>query len=107
LHWFLAGAAAAAGALVARPEAYRRMRGVLEPSPPQPLLTPPRETGGEPAAPPSPARAAQPPPPPAPAVDPAETDAMRMKIDQTRARIAEKAAHSTDTEAPPAPPPES
>jgi hypothetical protein len=79
IRWFLAGAAAAAGTLVAAPDAYRRLRTLVEP---------PERKALPPGPPPEPEAAAE----TAPAVDPAESDALRERIENTRARVRQKAA---------------
>ena len=84
VRWFIAGAAAAAGALVAAPKAYERLRS-LAGADDAPQLTD--------APPPPPA--ATPRPRPAAAIatfDVERTSELRQKIDETRARIHEKTA---------------
>jgi hypothetical protein len=88
VRWFIAGAAAAAGALVAAPKAYERLRS-LAGADDAPQLTD--------AAPPPPA--APPRPRPAAAIatfDVERTSELRQKIDETRARIHEKTAVRPD-----------
>ena len=87
-RWFLVGAAAA-GALAAVPAALRRMR-MAEPPPFESAEAEPEPAEAPPAAHRPPAE-----PPPVSVFatfDPTETNEMRAKIDETRARIAEKAA---------------
>ena len=94
VRWFLAGAAAAAGALVV----YRRSRSDafelddFQPTPVQePAEPPPTRRDPRPAA----AFAT---------IDPEATQEMRTRIDETRARIAEKAAaKAAEDDASPAP----
>lgn len=88
VRWFIAGAAAAAGALVAAPKAYERLRS-LAGADDAPQLTD--------AVPPPPA--APPRPRPAAAIatfDVERTSELRQKIDETRARIHEKTAVRPD-----------
>ena len=77
---FSAGAAAAAGALVAAPDAYRRLRTLVEP--PERKALPPGPTA-EPHAETAPAVETK------PAVDPAESDALRERIEDPGPRAAE------------------
>jgi len=84
VRWFIAGAAAAAGALVAAPKAYERLRS-LAGADDAPQLTD--------VAPPPPAAPPRPRPPAAIATfDVERTSELRQKIDETRARIQEKTA---------------
>jgi len=98
LRWFIAGAAAATGALVAAPSAYNKLRGLVDhdalPAPPEPLeLT---ETVAAEAdhgsvkvtAPPAPAAAF--------ATYDRDAEELREKIENTRGRIREKAAAPAD-----------
>jgi hypothetical protein len=89
VRWFIAGAATAAGALVAAPKAYERLRSL---------------TGADDApqlvdAPPPPPPAEPPKARPAAAIatfDVERTSELRQKIDETRARIHEKTAVRPD-----------
>jgi len=84
VRWFIAGAATAAGALVAAPKAYERLRSLtaaddapqLVDAPPPPPAEPPK---ARPAAAIATFRVERP-------------SALRQKIDETRARIQEKTA---------------
>lgn len=88
VRWFIAGAAAAAGALVAAPKAYERLRS-LAGADDAPQLTD--------VAPPPPAAPPRPRPPAAIATfDVERTSELRQKIDETRARIHEKTAVRPD-----------
>ena len=101
LRWFIAGAAAATGALVAAPSAYEKLRGVVDrgalPEPaPIPELTETvaaAEESGNGAATAAPAPAA-----PAAAFATYDRDAeeLRGKIESTRGRIRQKAAPPAD-----------
>jgi ABC-type amino acid transport substrate-binding protein len=97
LRWFIAGAAAATGALVAAPSAYTRLRGLVDhdalPAPEPPLEL--AETVAEAdngsvkvATPPAPAAAF--------ATYDRDADELREKIENTRGRIREKAAPPVD-----------
>jgi hypothetical protein len=93
IRWFIAGAAAGAGALVATPDVYRRLRTAVEAVAPPPELPP--------GAPDTPAtevppelddRARDEPELTDPgAVESEDTAELRVRIDETRARIHEKA----------------
>ena len=101
-RWFIVGAAATAGALVAAPGAYQRLRGLVAAGDP-PLLEPG----------PAPEPAYQPPPAPAaafatydrpeqaPSVAEEDTAELRLRIDETRDRIRRRAQDGVevDTEA--------
>ena len=85
----MAGAGVAAGALVAAPGAYQRLRTLVQPIE-RPALPMPAEQ--------PPPAAAQPPPPAAafatyepPTVDDEETAELRLRIDETRDRIRRRA----------------
>jgi hypothetical protein len=88
VRWFIVGAAAAAGALVAAPKAYERLRSLtgadeapeLVDAPPAPPVEAPR---------PRPAAAIA-------TFDVERTSELRQKIDETRARIHEKTAVRAD-----------
>jgi hypothetical protein len=92
MRWFMVGAAAAAGALVATPSAYQRLRALVAPIE-RPMLPP----GDEQAYTPPPTAAAPPPPAaafatydaPPPADD--DTAELRLRIDETRDRIRRRA----------------
>lgn len=87
VRWFIAGAAAAAGALVAAPKAYERLRSLTGADTAPELVdvppAPPVETRPRPAA----AIAT---------FDVERTSELRQKIDETRARIHEKTAVRAD-----------
>ncbi len=87
VRWFIAGAAAAAGALVAAPKAYERLRS-LAGADDAPQLT---DAPPPPAAPPRPRPAAA-----IATFDVERTSELRQKIDETRARIHEKTAVRPD-----------
>ena len=90
VRWFMAGAGVAAGALVAAPGAYQRLRTLLQP-PYRPALPPPRDDTPAPVREPAPAAAfAAYDAPPAPAEDD-ETTELRLRIDETRDRIRRRA----------------
>jgi hypothetical protein len=91
MRWFMVGAAAAAGALVATPSAYQRLRALVAPVE-RPMLPP----GDEQAHTPPPAAPAPPPAgafatydAPPPADD--DTAELRLRIDETRDRIRRRA----------------
>jgi hypothetical protein len=96
LRWFMVGAAATAGALVAAPTAYNRLRGLVETSAP-PMLPP--ASDWQPPAPPPHAEPATTRPAAAfagyeaPAAEPnaEETAELRLRIDETRDRIRKRA----------------
>src|SRR5262245_47329068 len=101
LRWFIAGAAAATGALVAAPSAYNKLRGLVDhdalPAPADPLELTETVAAAEPsngAATPT----ATAPPAPAAAFATYDRDAeeLREKIENTRGRIREKAAAPAD-----------
>jgi hypothetical protein len=84
VRWFIAGAAAAAGALVAAPKAYERLRGATGHD------DAPTITEAPPVAPVEPAK-----PRPAAAIaqfDVERSTELRQRIDETRARIHQKTA---------------
>jgi hypothetical protein len=101
-RWFIVGAAATAGALVAAPGAYQRLRGLVAAGDP-PLLEP--GPASEPAYRPPPAPAAAfatyDSPEPEPAVADEDTAELRLRIDETRDRIRRRAKNGLedDTEA--------
>jgi hypothetical protein len=96
-RWFIAGAAAGAGVLVAAPDAYRRLRTALEAVVPPPELppgapdtpatdvvaAPPRGRREEPIAETVEAE-------PVTTFESDDTTELRLRIDETRARIHEK-----------------
>jgi hypothetical protein len=84
MRWFMAGAAAAAGALVATPSAYQRLRALVAPVE-RPMLPP----GDERAHTPPPAAAFATYDAPPPADD--DTAELRLRIDETRDRIRRRA----------------
>lgn len=91
MRWFMVGAAAAAGALVATPSAYQRLRALVAPVE-RPMLPPgeqqPPTPPAEPAAtPPAAAFATYDAPPPADD----DTAELRLRIDETRDRIRRRA----------------
>jgi len=103
LRWFIVGAAATAGALVAAPTAYQRLRGLVAPS--QPMLAP----GADDLQPPAPPTTVEPMTTrpaaafagyEAPAVDPSadETAELRLRIDETRGRIRKRAQDGLGTD---------
>ena len=100
-RWFIVGVAATAGALVAAPGAYQRLRGLVAAGDP-PLLEP--GPAPEPAyqPPPSPAAAfATYDPPPAataPPVSDDDTAELRLRIDETRDRIRRRVQESPTDE---------
>jgi len=88
VRWFIAGAAAAAGALVAAPKAYDRLRSLAGADDAPELVDVP---------PPPPVERAKPRPAAAIATfDVERTSELRQKIDETRARIHEKTAVRPD-----------
>ena len=99
-RWFIVGVAATAGALVAAPGAYKRLRGLVAAGDP-PLIEPG----------PAPQPAYQPPPPPAAAFatyDPPESEPsvadehtaeLRLRIDETRDRIRRRAKDGVEADA--------
>ena len=101
-RWFIVGAAATAGGLVAAPGAYQRLRGLVAAGDP-PLLEP--GPASEPAYQPPPAPAAAfatyDPPEPEPTVADEDTAELRLRIDETRDRIRRRAKNGLeeDTEA--------
>ncbi len=99
-RWFIVGAAATAGALVAAPSAYQRLRGLVAAGEPQ-LLEP--GPGPEPAYQPPPAPAAAfatyDPPEPEPLVADEDTAELRLRIDETRDRIRRRAKDGVEADA--------
>ena len=101
-RWFIVGAAATVGALVAAPSAYQRLRGLVAADEPQ-LLEP--GPAPEPAYQPPPAPAAAfatyDPPEPESSVADEDTAELRLRIDETRDRIRRRAKDGVeaDTEA--------
>jgi hypothetical protein len=103
IRWFIAGAAAGAGALVATPDVYRRLRTALETVVPAPQL--PRGAPDTPATEVPPGLDEEPvyeePEPELIDVETEDTTELRIRIDETRARIHEKAqgpGREADTE---------
>ena len=99
-RWFIVGAAATAGVLVAAPGAYQRLRGLvaaddqtlLEPGPaPEPAY----EAPTAPAA----AFATSDPPEPEPMVADEDTAELRLRIDETRDRIRRRAKDGLEADA--------
>jgi hypothetical protein len=85
VRWFIAGAAAAAGALVAAPKAYERLRGAIGRDDDVPAIAE--------APPPVPVEPAKPRPAAAIAqFDVERSSELRQRIDETRARIHQKTA---------------
>ncbi len=106
IRWFLAGAAVTAGALAAAPGAYQRLRSVIGPvtSPllPAGLRDDDFEEAGDLSAFDAAADDAGPFVPGAPSVEPVTDDTaeLRMRIDETRARIHERAQSAREDEEP-------
>lgn len=84
VRWFIAGAAAAAGALVAVPKAYDRLRGAIGHDDVPEIADAPPAATVEPAKPRPAAAIAQ--------FDLERSTELRQRIDDTRARIHEKTA---------------
>lgn len=103
LRWFAVGAAAAAGALVAAPSAYQRLRAALAPAS-QPVLTagepgPATDPQAERPVPPAAAFATYDPPPAASAPRPDDDTAeLRLRIDETRDRIRRRVQDAPEDE---------
>ena len=101
-RWFIVGAAATAGALVAAPGAYQRLRGLVAAGEPRcssrgrPRSRP---TSRRPA--PAAAFATYDPPEPESSVADEDTAELRLRIDETRDRIRRRAKDGVeaDTEA--------
>lgn len=95
-RWFIVGAAATAGVLVAAPGAYQRLRGLVAADDPA-LLDP----GPAPEPAPAAAFATYDPPEPEPMVADEDTAELRLRIDETRDRIRRRAKDGleADTEA--------
>lgn len=95
-RWFIVGAAATAGVLVAAPSAYQRLRGLVSADDPA-LLDP----GPAPEPAPAAAFATYDPPEPEPMVADEDTAELRLRIDETRDRIRRRAKDGleADTEA--------
>jgi hypothetical protein len=87
MRWFMVGAAAAAGALVATPSAYKRLRGMVAPVE-RPMLPPGEQQTPTPPAEPAATTFATYAAPPAADDDTAE---LRLRIDETRDRIRRRA----------------
>ena len=99
-RWFIVGAAATAGVLVAAPGAYQRLRGLVAAGDP-PLLEP--GPAPEPAYDPPPAPAAAfatyDPPDPEALVADEDTAELRLRIDETRDRIRRRAKDGLEADA--------
>ena len=97
---FIVGVAATAGALVAAPGAYQRLRGLVAAGEPQ-LLEP--GSAPEPAYQPPPAPAAAfatyDPPESEPSVADEDTAELRLRIDETRDRIRRRAKDGVEADA--------
>jgi hypothetical protein len=93
IRWFIAGAVAGAGALVATPDAYRRLRAALESVAPPPSLPPgaPDTPATEIVEMPATAVHEDPIVPEPTSIESEDTVELRIRIDETRARIHEKA----------------
>ena len=89
IRWFLAGAAAAAGTLVAAPDAYRRLRTLVEP---------PERKALPPGPPPEPQRRERARGRGHARGRPGSVDALRERIESTRARVRQKAAREPGDE---------
>jgi hypothetical protein len=87
IRWFLAGAATAAAALVAAPESYNRLRGLLETS--GDTTHPPADEAAAFAGYDAPADAAR---------SDEDTAELRLRIDETRQRIRRRAEDGTAAE---------
>ena len=101
-RWFIVGAAATAGALVAAPGAYQRLRGLVAASEPQMLEPGPApKPAYQPPPAPAAAFATYDPPEPEPSVADEDTAELRLRIDETRDRIRRRAKDGVeaDTEA--------
>jgi len=98
IGWFLAGAATAAAALVAAPESYNRLRGLVETS--GDTMPPPTdETHTSPGdVAPAAAFAGYDAPADAGRSDEEDTAELRLRIDETRQRIRRRAEDSAATE---------
>lgn len=106
IRWFLAGAAVTAGALAAAPGAYQRLRSVVGPvsSPllPSGLGENDFEETGDASGVGAAADDSHPFVPGTPAPEPVDDDTaeLRARIDETRARIHERAQSAQQDEAP-------
>ena len=101
-RWFIVGAAATAGALVAAPGAYQRLRRLVAAGEPQMLEPGPApEPAYQPPPAPAAAFATYDPPEPEPSVADEDTAELRLRIDETRDRIRRRAKDGVeaDTEA--------
>ena len=98
-RWFIVGAAATAGALVAAPGAYQRLRGLVAAGEPK-LLEP--GAAPEPASQPPPEPAATfatyDPPEPESSVGDEDTAELRLRIDETRDRIRRRAKDGVEAD---------
>jgi hypothetical protein len=95
-RWFIVGAAATAGALVAAPGAYQRLRGLVAAGEPQML-----DPGPAYQPPPAPAAAfaTYDPPEPEASVADEDTAELRLRIDETRDRIRRRAKDGVEADA--------
>jgi broad specificity phosphatase PhoE len=91
--WFLAGAATAAAALVAAPEGYNRLRGLVEASSGAPAGAPDTPANEFPAA-----AFAGYDPPAEPGPSDEDTAELRLRIDETRERIRRRAEDGATTD---------
>jgi hypothetical protein len=101
-RWFIVGAAATAGALVAAPGAYQRLRGLVAAGDAKRLGPGPApEPANQPPPAPAAAFATYDPPEQAPSVAEEDTAELRLRIDETRDRIRRRAQEGVevDTEA--------
>jgi hypothetical protein len=99
-RWFIVGAAATAGVLVAAPGAYQRLRGLVAADDP-PLLEPgpAPEPAYEPPPAPAAAFATYDQPDPEPFVADEDTAELRLRIDETRDRIRRRAKDGLEADA--------
>lgn len=99
-RWFIVGAAATAGALVAAPGAYQRLRGLVAADEPQLLEPGPApEPAHQPPPAPAAAFAAYDPPQPESSVADEDTAELRLRIDETRDRIRRRAKDGVEADA--------
>ena len=101
-RWFIVGVAATAGALVAAPGAYQRLRGLVAAGDP-PLIEPgpAPEPAYQPPPPPAAAFATYDPPESEPSVADEDTAELRLRIDETRDRIRRRAKDGVEADAEP------
>ncbi len=98
-RWFIVGAAATAGALVAAPGAYQRLRGLVAAGEPQLLEPGPApEPAHQPPPAPAAAFASYDPPGPEPSVADEDTAELRLRIDETRDRIRRRANNGVEAD---------